>query len=266
MGLGKTVQVRPACRWRCCRCCSCGCTAPALPSQLGQPPAPAPHQHACTPARPALTQRRAPAQTIAFIAALLGKTGTSRDADLPGPSSPGGPSGGSHSRGGGEGERGQAQAQGDAGGGGPGAGGQQQPARRWPILVVCPTSVMGNWCRELGTWGTFRWAPRRAAGRALLCLRLRLRLRSPRASWRRARMQLAARQPALQARASAGFARRVGQFYKKERMVATKEAALAGRLEVVVTSYDTMRRHIAGLQEIPFHAGGAPAAGLLAGC
>lgn len=27
---------------------------------------------------------------------------------------------------------------------------------RWPILVVCPTSVLDNWVRELNMWGTFK--------------------------------------------------------------------------------------------------------------
>jgi hypothetical protein len=27
---------------------------------------------------------------------------------------------------------------------------------RWPVLVVCPTSVLDNWMRELNMWGTFK--------------------------------------------------------------------------------------------------------------
>ncbi len=27
----------------------------------------------------------------------------------------------------------------------------------WPILIVCPTSVIKNWEREFNTWGAFRW-------------------------------------------------------------------------------------------------------------
>ena len=29
---------------------------------------------------------------------------------------------------------------------------------RWPLLLVCPSSVLDNWMRELGMWGTFRAA------------------------------------------------------------------------------------------------------------
>lgn len=29
-------------------------------------------------------------------------------------------------------------------------------AIRWPVLVVCPTSVLDNWMRELNMWGTFK--------------------------------------------------------------------------------------------------------------
>ncbi|KAK9804888.1 hypothetical protein WJX72_010344 [[Myrmecia] bisecta] len=55
-------------------------------------------------------------QTIAFCAALLGKTGTA--ADLEGPS--------------------------------------QAGNRRAPILIVAPSSVLANWQREFWTWGAFK--------------------------------------------------------------------------------------------------------------
>jgi hypothetical protein len=54
----------------------------------------------------------------------------------------------------------------------------------------------------------------------------------------------------------------VRQYYGSDvEKARTKEAALAGRLEVVVTSYATMRGSIASLAEVPFHAGARSAAG-----
>ena len=72
------------------------------------------------------------------------------------------------------------------------------------MLVLCPTSVMDNWARELATWGTFR----------------------------------------------------VAAYYGSEtKRAAVQEAAAAGRLEVVITSYGTLRRCRAALASLPFHIG-----------
>jgi SNF2 family DNA or RNA helicase len=45
-----------------------------------------------------------------------------------------------------------------AGGGGGGDGDAEDAGSsvRWPVLVVCPTSVLDNWMRELNMWGTFK--------------------------------------------------------------------------------------------------------------
>ena len=29
--------------------------------------------------------------------------------------------------------------------------------RSWPILIVCPPTLINNWHRELSEWGRFRW-------------------------------------------------------------------------------------------------------------
>jgi hypothetical protein len=97
-------------------------------------------------------------QAISFIAALLGKQGTAQDA-LPRSFAAfrrqhqrqqrrqlcAQDSGGDSDDGGGSGDEEGCEAVEDA-----------NSSIRWPVLVVCPTSVLDNWMRELNMWGTFK--------------------------------------------------------------------------------------------------------------
>lgn len=123
-------------------------------------------------------------QAISFIAALLGKQGTPQD------TLPRSFAAFRHQRQQARAQRRQLHAPGRGKAGGvPAAGGAASPAARsddgddedeeeeeeegqdeveeedvedagstirWPVLVVCPTSVLDNWMRELDMWGTFK--------------------------------------------------------------------------------------------------------------
>ncbi|KAI8476709.1 MAG: P-loop containing nucleoside triphosphate hydrolase protein [Monoraphidium minutum] len=79
-------------------------------------------------------------QAISFIAALLGKTGGDADA-LPLVAQQ-------------QGAAAEPQQSQEAGGGG--GGGAAGAARPWPILVVCPCSLVANWLSEFAMWGSFQ--------------------------------------------------------------------------------------------------------------
>jgi hypothetical protein len=100
-------------------------------------------------------------QAISFIAALLGKQGTAQDA-LP-RSFAAFRRQRQHQRQ----QRRQlcAHDSGSSSGDGGGSGADEDcgtvdddagSSIRWPVLVVCPTSVLDNWMRELNMWGTFK--------------------------------------------------------------------------------------------------------------
>lgn len=124
-------------------------------------------------------------QAISFIAALLGKQGTPQDTlprsfaafrrqrqaaraqrrqgHAPGRGKPA--AGGVPAAGGAASGPAPGSSDDDAEGEGEEEEGQEEEEEevedagstiRWPVLVVCPTSVLDNWMRELDMWGTFK--------------------------------------------------------------------------------------------------------------